>query len=335
MVLPWPRSRFPCANTYTYLCNHIELCELDRSIGDFFAQLGVCAATSPGEEQRAGSEGETMSKERGQEHLALDGKSLRGSRRTWPEPVAAQFVLGLYNTSKHYMLRQMPIPGKGHEQTAGIELLSQLDLHGYVVSADALHTQPRWCQQVLTQGGDYLVIAKHNQPQLYTDIALLFSEEPRPWLPEAQASQTDKGHGRIEVRTVRTSAELGEYLAAKWPGVQQVFLIERRIRRCGKLIVERTYGMTSLPSYLLPAPELLALVRRHWFIENRAHWRRDVTLGEDACKVMTGQAPQLLATLNNIVLAILDFLGVENAARQIRAFDASPADALALLMQPL
>ena len=93
--------------------------------------------------------------------------------------------------------------------------------------------------------------------------------------------------------------------------------------------------MTSLPPELLPPDALLALVRHHWCIENRAHWRRDVTLGEDACKVTCGQAPQVLAALNNVVLALLDLLGVKNAARQIRAFAAAPADALELLMQPL
>ena len=93
--------------------------------------------------------------------------------------------------------------------------------------------------------------------------------------------------------------------------------------------------MTSLPASILSPQQLLTLVRQHWHIENRSHWRRDVTLGEDACKVATGQAPQVLAGLNNVVLAIIDFLGVSNTARQLRLFDATPADALALLMQPL
>lgn len=334
-ALAWPWPRFPCANTYTYLCNHIELDDLNRSMGDFFAHLGQPLATAPGPDQPDGPATRSAPPVRGHAHLVLDGKSLRGSRRSWPQPVAPQFVLGLYNASHAYMLRQMPIPGKGREQTAGLALIDQVDLHGYVVSADALHTQPRWCQQVLQQGGDYLVIAKHNQPELHADIALLFSEAPRPWLPETDASSTDKGHGRLEVRRLRTSAELDDYLAARWPGVQQVFRVERRIRRRGKLTIEYAYGMTSLPPELLPPDALLALVRHHWSIENRAHWRRDVTLGEDACKVTSGQAPQVLAALNNIVLALLDLLGVKNAARQIRAFAAAPADALALLMQPL
>lgn len=134
---------------------------------------------------------------------------------------------------------------------------------------------------------------------------------------------------------MRTSTELNDYLAARWPGVQQVFRVEQRIHCRGKLTIEYAYGMTSLPPELLPPDALLALVRHHWSIENRAHWRQDVTLGEDACKVPYGQAPQVLAALNNIVLAFIELLGVKNAARQIRAFAAAPVDALDLLMQPL
>lgn len=338
-VLPWQLRCFPCANTYTYLCNHVDVRELNEYIGDFFARLAVAqGGTEAGVAGTTTSDADRQSatdEPRGQEHLALDGKSLRGSRRAGTEPQPTQSVLGLYNTTYRYMMRQVPITGKGHERTAAITLLGQVDLHGKVVSADALHTQVNWCQQVLRRGGDYLVIAKANQSTLRSDIALLFSQEPRPWLPEEKAAQTNKGHGRIEVRQLRVSSELGEYLASTWPGVQQVFQIERRVIRHGKSTTEWVYGMTSLPASLLSPDQLLTLVRRHWQIENRSHWRRDVTLGEDACQVATGQAPQVLAALNNIVLAIVDFIGAPNAARQLRRFDASPADALALLLLPL
>lgn len=336
-VLPWKWPRFPCANTYTYLCNHVDGDEISEYIGKLFAHLytPVLAATETtlpegfGKEAAAQEEGPVL------EHLALDGKSLRGSRRSGVVPQEAQFVVGLYNTTRGYMMRQIPIIGKGHERSAGLQLLSQVELQGKVVSADALHSQPKWCRRVLDQGGNYLIIAKANQSTLRSDIALLFSEEPRAWLPEEQASQTNKGHSRIEVRKLRVSSQLGEYLAPTWPGVQQVFQIERRIHRRGEPSTDWVYGMTSLPAAHLSPSQLLALVRQHWLIENRSHWRRDVTLGEDGCKVATGQAPHVLALLNNIILALLDYIGAPNAARQIRRFDALPDQALALLMHPL
>lgn len=334
-LLGWSRLRFPCANTYRYLCEHIDVAELNQVLGAFFAQLYASLLPSGEGEVRESWTVPDGIEHAAPRHLALDGKSLRGTRRTWPVAQAAQQVLGLYNVSDDYMVQQVSIAGKGHERAAGLQLISQVDLHGCLVSADALHTQPKWCAQILAQGGDYLVIAKGNQSELRAEIALLFSQPPLPWLPESEATQTNKGHGRLEVRHMRASAELGDFLAPKWPGVQQVFQLQRRIWRHGQLTTEVVYGMTSLPVQRTSVAALLALVRAHWHIENRSHWRRDVTLGEDRSKVASPLAPQLLAALNNVVLALMDYLDVDNVASQIRRFDAAPAEALALLMTPL
>lgn len=203
------------------------------------------------------------------------------------------------------------------------------------MSADALHTQKAWCQSVRDQGGDYLLIAKANQRLLRTDIALLFSEEPRPWLPEQSARQVNQGHGRLEVRSLRTSSELNDYLAPKWTDVAQVFQLQRRITRHNRTTTETVYGLTSLSAELAPPARLLHLIRQYWQIENRLHWRRDVTLREDACTASRGQMPRLLATLNNLILALVDRLGVANLAAQLRIFAAHPEAALRLLFQPL
>ena len=80
------------------------------------------------------------------------------------------------------------------------------------------------------------------------------------------------------------------------------------------------------------------MIRAHWHIENRAQgapdWRRDVTLGEDACHVTTGQVPQVLAALNNTILALVDHLRLPNLAQTLRHFAAAPSNALALLLKP-
>jgi hypothetical protein len=73
-------------------------------------------------------------------------------------------------------------------------------------------------------------------------------------------------------------------------------------------------------------------VRAHWHLENRVHWRRDVTLGEDASQVRRGQAPQVMAALNNVVLSLMDRHRVRNVPAQMRAFAANPVAALALLV---
>jgi len=318
--LPMKDERLPCANTYQYVCDHVEVDELNQYLGEWFDAL-PSAAVRQGEAAVV--------------HLAVDGKSLRGTRRVTSAKAATQ-VVGLYNVSEAYMVRQTSMASKGKEREAAAALIAGLDLQDCVVSADALHTQPTWCRTILQQNGDYLVIAKRNQPELRQAIALLFSQPPRPFLfPEAAAHSVDKQHGRIEIRHLRSSAELGAYLAPHWPGVTQVFQVERTVTRHGKTTQEIAYGMTSLPPVRLPPDALLALVREHWHIENRSHWRRDVTLGEDACRVTLGKAPQVLATLNNTVLALVDRLRLPNLAAAMRRFDARPAEALALLLSPL
>ena len=77
---------------------------------------------------------------------------------------------------------------------------------------------------------------------------------------------------------------------------------------------------------------MLSLVRDHWAIENTLHYRRDGSLGEDACQTRTGPVPSLLAQLNSAVLSLMDRVGVGNVARQMRYFDAHPEQALALLL---
>lgn len=86
---------------------------------------------------------------------------------------------------------------------------------------------------------------------------------------------------------------------------------------------------------MAPPPWLLHFIRQYWQIENRLHWRRDVTLGEDACTASRGQTPRVLATLNNVILALADRLGVTNLAAQQRSFNARPIEALDLILYPI
>lgn len=167
----------------------------------------------------------------------------------------------------------------------------------------------------------------------------MFSERPAPWLPEQHLRQVNKGPvplaARLETRHLRISYELNEYLMPHWPAVAQVFQVERRVRRRQRITTELSYGLTSLPAAAAPPQRLLQLLRQHWHIENRLHWRRDVRLREAASRVRAGRAPYTLAALNNAVLALMDYLDVHNVAAQLRVFAAQPHVALKLLLAPL
>lgn len=144
-----------------------------------------------------------------------------------------------------------------------------------------------------------------------------------------RASTTNKGHGRIEQRSITTTSLLKDYL--NWPGAWQVFQVVRtRIKR-GEATTETSYGVTSLSPEQATAERLLRLVRGHWGIENSLHWVRDVTFGEDASQVRTGSAPAIMAGIRNVAITLLNRAGVKNKAEALRHFAAHPKKAIALV----
>lgn len=319
-VLPLRSGKLPCANTYQYVCDHIDKEELDAEVAAYTARRSM-------ERPQARSGGKQKWRQ-----LAVDGKVLRGTDRQAAPGREAKMVVSAYEVQTRRVCKQTEVEKKGKEPQAAIDLIDRLNLQGYVVSADALHTRPKWCRAVRHQGGHYILIVKENRKELYEDIALLFEAGPLPGLPEQQARTVDKKHGRLETRTLRISSALTDYLIPGWPDVAQVFQIERRVTKGGKTTCECSYGFTSLSADETTPHQVIELIRHHWHIENVLHWRRDVMLGEDACQVSRGQTPLVLVTLNNLVLFLLDCTNTCNTAAAIRSFAADPAKALALIM---
>jgi hypothetical protein len=146
------------------------------------------------------------------------------------------------------------------------------------------------------------------------------------------ARSTEKGHGRREKRTLRTTSILT--LHQKWPGLAQGFEVVRERTIKGQTTVEVVYGITSLRPEQANAAQLLGLVRQHWRIENCLHYVRDVTLGEDACRVRKGAAPQVLAALRNAVVHLLSSVEAESRVAATEQLAARPNEALTLLGCP-
>ena len=130
------------------------------------------------------------------------------------------------------------------------------------------------------------------------------------------AETSNKGHGRRERRRLEASTRLAEHL--DWPGAAQVCRIERWRRICGKEEHEVAYAITSAPREQADAATLLACNRGHLGIENRSHYVRDVTFGEDASQIEKGYAPQILAGLRNGLIAAMRAEGVKNIAAALR-----------------
>jgi len=207
-------------------------------------------------------------------------------------------------------------------------LLAALPLAGRVVTGDALYCQREVCQQILDAGGDYLITVKANQPTLYDDLFVLFRHPP-PGEVFATAVQSATGHGRREVRRLWASDALAGYL--DWPGLHQVCKVEREVEQRGTWTREERYLITSLEPAEAGATALLHHRRGHWGIENRLHYVRDVSFGEDASQVRTGAAPHVLAALRNTVIGVLRQAGERNIASALRRTGWTPGAALALL----
>jgi predicted transposase YbfD/YdcC len=123
-------------------------------------------------------------------------------------------------------------------------------------------------------------------------------------------------------------------LGQKWPGLAQGFELTRKRTIKGEATVEVIYGITSLKVEEADARRLLGLTRGHWGIENKLHYVRDVTLGEDACRVRKGSAPQVLAAVRNAVIHLLAGVDATSKAAAIRRLNNHPEEALALLDLP-
>lgn len=132
----------------------------------------------------------------------------------------------------------------------------------------------------------------------------------------SEAYTLGKGHGRVEHRHLVSSTTLNEHL--DWPGVQQVCRVVRTITRQGETTTEVEYAITSADREQANAAQLLQWWRGHWGIENRLHWIRDETFGEDRSRVRTGHAPQILAGVRNAVINWLRAAKVTHVAAALR-----------------
>jgi DDE_Tnp_1-associated len=214
----------PCAATLHTLCRYVDRDLLERKLGAGAEQVVACHPPAP-----------TAA-------VALDGKTLRGSRKQGAPGV---HLLSALSHHVGLTLAQQAVSNKTNEITQVEAGLRQLVLPGRVCTMDALLTQRHVAQAIGDGGGDDVMIVKEHQPQLHADIALVFLLPPAGD-HQPSARTVDIGHGRLEQRNITTSEALVGY--NEWPGLAQVFEIGRHIitKKTGEERVEVVYGVTSL-----------------------------------------------------------------------------------------
>lgn len=269
----------------------------------------------PEREQRraARREADTPSKPRRRTAFAVDGKCLRGAKR----PDGSQvYVISAVRHHDGPTAAARQIPAKSNEIPAFAPLLdgiADIEMTDAVVTMDALHTQRDHATYLVEQrSAHYLVTVKGNQPKLSAQLRTL------PWrqVPVVHRHH-DIGHGREELRELQVVG-VSDLL---FPHARQVLRITRRRRALGtrKWSTETVYAVTDLAFEQATAAELAAWARGHWTIENSVHWIRDVTFGEDAQQVRTGNTPAVMAGLRDIVRGALRKAGWINTATARRA----------------
>jgi predicted transposase YbfD/YdcC len=288
----------PDEATIRRVLERIDAGALDRAVGSW---LGARLAAGQPRQQARG----------GQRALAVDGKSLRGTRHASADGQAAH-LLAVCDQQASAVLGQAAVDGKTNEVTRFAPLLEPLDLAGCVVTADAMHTQRDHAEfLVIKKNAGYILIVKKNQPGLYAQVKNL------PWrdIPAGDRQRT-RGHGRDEHRAIKT-ATVAAGLA--FPHGAQAIAITRRVRPlpAGKWRTVTAYGITSLTVTQATPADLARWIRGHWRIE-ALHHIRDVTYGEDASQIRTGNGPQTMATLRNLTIAIMKMAGHHNIAAATR-----------------
>jgi predicted transposase YbfD/YdcC len=316
-LLALATEQAPHATTYSRIFSQaIEVAEFEQVTREFFAhQPGAGTSVV----------------------ISLDGKTMRG---TIPAgKTHGIHLLAAFLPAEGWVLFQVEVGRKENEIPAAGRVLKCLDLRGKIITADALLAQRELSLQITQAGGDYVWIIKDNQPVTRQDIERLFAPEhvvkgfsAASHEDFRTAQTTEKAHGRLERRTLTVSGALKGYL--DWPGVEQVFKLERHSTRLkdGQVSDEVVYGVTSLTAQAADPDRLLELIRQHWQIENGLHYRRDDTLREDRCTLRKGHAPEVMAAINNLVLGLLLRRGVKNVPDVRRDYDADPKQALPLIL---
>lgn len=254
--------------------------------------------------------------------IALDGKSVRGTFSR-----AGGAGLHLLSALTHHggtVLAQQPVTVGSSEITWVKPLLDPLDLAGVVVTADALHTTRAHARYLHTRGAYYVFTVKANQHRLHTRLAAL------PWPGCPHHTTTNIGHGRLEQRTIEVLPAPADL---DFPHTTQVWQITRyRTGQITRQLQSHTvYGITNLPPTSADPAHIADHLRRHWEIENRLHWVRDVTYTEDASRIRTGTAPHVMASLRNLAISALRLAGHTNIARANRHMARNTTRPLTLL----
>lgn len=233
------------------------------------------------------------------EHIAIDGKTLKGSKRNGSR---ALHILNVYATGSGITLFGKEVDRKTNEITAIPEAIDLLDLKGSTVTIDAMGCQKHIAQKIVDKGADYIFGLKENHATLYKEVKTVFKSNAEVFFDMDVATTQDKGHGRIENRTCRVIKDFAKIPSVRgWPGISSVIEIKRVTEIKNKITESMNYYISSSP---VCATEMMKTIRSHWQIESM-HWILDVVFKEDESSMYKGNVPVNMAIIRRFILNIL------------------------------
>jgi predicted transposase YbfD/YdcC len=253
----------------------------------------------------------------GLDHVAIDGKTARGSRNF--ERVGLHLV-SAYATADGITVGQQAVDEKSNEITAIPELLKTLEIAGALVTIDAMGCQTKIAEEIRGRKADYMLAVKENQPTLFEDIhqfALAALEKEYEGVSHDYFESSERSHGRNEYRAcyVFSASDVVKDLTP-WKDLKSVVMIvsEREVK--GEASSEVRYYISSRKT---SAKEFASMARRHWGIENGLHWTLDVTMGEDASRVRKGNGAKNFALLRRLAVSVLKKSPCTRAGQSVRS----------------
>lgn len=207
------------------------------------------------------------------EAIAIDGKTVRRSHDR-SRGRAALHLVSAFAANNHLVLGQEAVDDKTNETTAIPRLLEKLaagrSLRGAVVTIDAIACNPEIARSIRACGADYLLAVKGNQPTLQADIEAAFEAAEDGQIE--RDGDVDKGHGRIETRTVSVLRQV-DWLDGdrRFPGevrfldARAIVRVEARTELKDRSRFDIRYYITSSAR---SATEIARNTRGHWAIES-------------------------------------------------------------------
>jgi predicted transposase YbfD/YdcC len=271
--------------------------------------------------------------------INIDGKASRRSYDT-AKKVSMIHTVSAWCREAGIVLGQVKTDEKSNEITAVPELLRKLDINNATITTDALNCQTEIAKLIVERGGDYLLAVKDNQPSLCHDIetAFKYNDTCKALVEQGQAPPlkvpsigshhyVDKGHGRLEERTVEVCRDL-DWLVdhiPKWSSLAYFVRVTRMQTKIltGKISVEVSYYIGSHSDI---KPEAVAKsIRGHWSIETSLHWVLDMAFREDDARHRAGNTAENMAILRHFALNLIKrdktrTLGVANT-RKLAGWD--------------